>query len=62
MGRPVTTDEDITFGQMTKMTSTLPGWLHARAKKIAKQKGISLHCWVEILVKRAIEDYERGGI
>lgn len=61
MGRIRTTHEDITFSQMSKRTESLPGWLHVRAKEVAKKKGVSLHLFIEIAVKQAVERYDKQG-
>lgn len=61
MGRPTTTNEAITFRQMTHHTSRFPGWLHTELKDIAKQKGISLHLLIELQMKKYLEEYKKGG-
>lgn len=61
MGRTATTDEAMTFAQMTQLTSRLPGWLHAELKEVAKKKGISLHLMIELQMKKYLEEYKKGG-
>lgn len=61
MGRTATTDESITFQQITQLTSRLPGWLHKELKEVARMKGISLHLLIELQMKKYLEDYKKGG-
>lgn len=61
MGRLKTTAEDVTYNQMSLLSSRLPGWLHAKAKTVASKKGLTLHAYLEIIVKRAIDEYDKRG-